>query len=389
MNLNNVNNNQNCDLSPSNNGPFNKLLQSKIDRLKNRRNKVQLGTVSFDSPLLLAPMSAIGTAPFRRLMEDLGAGGTVSELISCHGINYKNHKTREMLLLSPHEKNVGLQIFGEGAEAMAQAAQVVQEYGPKFIDINMGCPVRKVVGTGAGSSLLKDPSILPHFFKTIKKSIALPLSIKIRTGWDEASINALEIVHIAREEGIEFVAIHGRTRAQQYEGQANWEIIEHVASNAALPIIGNGDLNKIKTIQNRMQVSHCRALMLGRGPLRDPFLFLTPYIEKDEAITFNGEDIFEVIRVLLRYNREHLEWQALRPEAKIDPAMDHKLNINIRKHLIWLAASFQHVATFREMIFKTQSVDESLKIAEDFFKDERNSKRRDITDDTFMTSGHG
>ena len=138
--------------------PFKAELQSKIDLLKSRRKPVQLGQLNFDSPLLLAPMSSIGTAPYRLLMEDLGAGGTVSELISCHGINYKNIRTREMLRIDPLEKNVGIQLFGESPEAMAQAAIVAEEFKPKFIDINMGCPVKKVVGTGAGSSLLKDPS---------------------------------------------------------------------------------------------------------------------------------------------------------------------------------------------------------------------------------------
>ena len=154
-------------------------------------------------------MSAICNAPYRLLMEDLGAGGTVSELISCHGINYGNERTRHMLKLDPREKNVGIQLFGEDKDAMAKAAKVAEEFNPKFIDINMGCPVRKVVTKGGGSALLRDTKKLGAFFGEIKKAIKIPLTIKIRTGWDQDSINAPEVIHIAKEEGVEFVAIHG------------------------------------------------------------------------------------------------------------------------------------------------------------------------------------
>ena len=159
------------------NSPFTPELQAKIDNLKAKRTPVKLGGIDFDSPLLLAPMSAICNFPFRLLMEDLGAGGTVSELISCHGINYKNEKTRNMLRIHPREKNVGIQLFGEEEKAMAEAAKVAEEFSPKFIDINMGCPVRKVVSKGGGSALMKDPSKLGSFFSLMKKSIDVPLMI--------------------------------------------------------------------------------------------------------------------------------------------------------------------------------------------------------------------
>lgn len=360
----------------TNNGPFSTELQKKIDLLKARRTPVRLGDISFESPLLLAPMSSICTAPFRLLMEDLGAGGTVSELISCHGINYKNVRTRDMLKIDPRERNVGLQLFGEGAEAMAQAAKVAEEYGPKFIDINMGCPVKKVVGTGAGSSLLKDPSALPQFFSTIKKSISVPLTIKIRLGWDQDSINALEVIHIAREEGVEFVAVHGRTRSQQYTGQANWDYLEHLGEKAPLDIIGNGDLHTAAFTKNKMVSTKCQALMLGRGPLRNPFLFLEPYMQADDAIDFTPADHYEVLTKLVEYSRPYAH-------------SDHTLLISIRKHLIWMAAGFNNVAPFREQIFKTPDLNDTLKISEDFFLSMTEKKKRLTDHDSFMTSGHG
>lgn len=358
-------------------GPFSAILQQKIDRLKARRTAIKLGNIDFASPLLLAPMSSICTPPFRLLMEDLGAGGTVSELISCHGINYKNTRTREMLRIDQKEKNVGLQLFGEGSVAMAEAAKVAEEFGPKFIDINMGCPVKKVVGTGAGSSLLKDPSVLPEFFSTIKKAIKVPLTIKIRVGWDDDSINANEIIHIAKEEGIEFVAVHGRTRAQQYTGKARWELLEELAKNSPLPLIGNGDLHTTNLTRQKMQTTQCDALMLGRGPLRDPFLFLTPYREEnEEELNFTPEDHYEVIKVLLDYYRPYA-------------FNDHVLTVSLRKHIMWIAAGFNHCGQFRESLFKTPDINETMKITEDFFLSQKHAQKRLNDYDSFMTSGHG
>ncbi len=363
-------------MTTNNNGPFRAELQNKIDVLKARRRPVQLGSITFDSPLLLAPMSSIGTAPFRLLMEDLGAGGTVSELISCHGINYKNIRTTDMLKIDPLEKNIGLQLFGEDPESMASAAKVAQEFGPKFIDINMGCPVKKVVGTGAGSSLLKDTSKLSHLFSTMKKAISVPLTIKIRLGWDHDSINANEVIHIAREEGVEFVAVHGRTRAQQYTGKANWEMLEHLGKHSPLPVIGNGDLHTVNFTREKMKTSNCQALMLGRGPLRNPFMFLEPYIEEGDNIFFTPEDHLEVMQRLVDYSHNYAH-------------SDHTLLISIRKHLIWMAAGYDNVSYFRDVIFKTPDLSETMKISEEFFSTLKDKRKRIQDHDSFMTSGHG
>lgn len=364
------------EISMTDKSLFSPELQKKIDTLKARRQSIKLGSIHFDSPLLLAPMSSICTAPFRLLMEDLGAGGTVSELISIHGINYKNIRTVDMLKIDPREKNIGLQLFGEGNEAFANAAKVAEEFNPKFIDINMGCPVKKVVGTGAGSSLLKDPSALPALFSAIKKAIKIPLTIKIRLGWDHDSINALEIIHIAREEGIEFVAVHGRTRSQQYTGNANWDYLEHLGEKAPLDIIGNGDLHTVLATKNKLKTTKCQALMLGRGPLRNPFLFLEPYILPDEDLSFTPEDHYEVILKLIDYSRAYAH-------------SDHTLLISIRKHLIWLAAGYNNVGNFREAIFKTPDLSETMKISAEFFLTMSDKRKRIEDHNSFMTSGHG
>lgn len=358
---------------------FSKELQTKIDRAKARMTPVKLGNVEFASPLLLAPMSAICNAPFRRLMEDLGAGGTVSELISCHGINHGNVRTRNMLKLDPHEKNVGLQLFGEDADAMALAAKVAQEHGPKFVDINMGCPVKKVVTKGGGSALLKDTSKLGHFFGLMKKSLNIPLTIKIRTGWDHDSLNADEVIHIAREEGVEFVAIHGRTRTQQYTGEANWEYLERMAEIAPLPVIGNGDLHTASSTRERMEKTRCGALMLGRGPLRDPFIFLDSYLKPEDDVRFSAANYMEVIEKLFDYMQGHVE-------------TDRTLVIQMRKHIMWFAAGFDGVTHFRRGLFERENVESTLEYTRDYF-DSLKVRGQDYKkidhSQAFMTSGHG
>ncbi len=358
---------------------FSKQLQDKIDIAKARMTPVKLGSISFASPLILAPMSAICNAPFRRLMEDLGAGGTVSELISCHGINHGNVRTRNMLKLDPVERNVGLQLFGEDAESMALAAKVAQEHGPKFIDINMGCPVKKVVTKGGGSALLKDTSKLGHFFGTIKKELEIPLTIKIRTGWDSDGLNADEVIHIAREEGVEFVAIHGRTRTQQYTGEANWDYLERMAEISPLPVIGNGDLHTATATKERMHKTQCAALMLGRGPLRDPFIFLDSYLKAEDQVRFSASDYLEVIQKLFDY-------------MKLYTDTEKTLVIQMRKHIMWFAAGFDGVTHFRRGLFGHDNVDQTLKYTQDYFDDLKvrglEYKRIDHSQ-AFMTSGHG
>lgn len=358
------------------NKPFSKELQSKVDQLMTLKKSVNLGSLNFSSPLLLAPMSAISNTPFRLLMENLGAGGTVSELISCHGINYKNELTLRMLKIDPREKNCAIQLFGEDPEAMAKAAAVASEYGPKFIDINMGCPVRKVVTKGGGSALLKDTKKLSHFLKTIKSAIDIPLTIKIRTGWDEASINAPEVINIAQGEGVEFVAIHGRTRAQAYKGLADWKLLEKFNQESKLPLIGNGDLHTKELVQRKLLETSYQALMLGRGPLRNPFLFLEGLQKPDEKSLFTASDLLEVIKTFHGYWENYTD-------------RERTIQVQMKKHIVWFSAGLDGASKFRANIFTAKSIDEILVMAEDYFLDLGSIQKKFKQDEVFMAGGHG
>lgn len=357
---------------------FSKELQAKIDAYKPLRKGVELGSVKFETPLILAPMAGICSPPFRLLMEDLGAGGTVSELISAHGINHGNQRTREMLRIDEREKNVGIQLFGEEPESMALAAQVAERENPKFIDINMGCPVRKVVSKGGGSALMKEIEALAPLFASMKKAIKVPLTIKIRTGWDADGVNADKIEEVARNEGVEWVAIHGRTRAQQYTGSANWNYIESFAASSKLPVIGNGDLHQPHHAAARLKGTNCKALMIARGCLRNPFIFLESlsFDPADPKSPFVGKDYWEVVERYYQYCKETYD-------------RERTVLVQARKLIVWFAAGFPHAAKFRSLMFQSQDLEESLRIAQDYFLTLGNEGKRINYDEVFMNGGHG
>lgn len=359
--------------------PFSAELNKKIAHFKAFMTPMKLGSVSFKSRLLLAPMAGICNIPFRLLMEDLGAGGTVSELVSCHGINHGNKRTLDMLKIDPLEDIVGLQLFGEDIEAMKRAAEVAESYQPGWLDINMGCPVNKVVSKGGGSALMKEMEKLAPLFEGMRSGMKKPLSIKIRTGWDQDHRNAREVMKIARESGIEWVAIHGRTRTQQYTGFADWNFIEELAQEKILPLIGNGDLHHPLLVSERMRKSKTDALMIARGALRNPFIFLESldheYASKKKS-DFTGSDYWEVIDRLWYYVAETF-------------GDDRMLLVQARKLIVWFAAGFPHAAAFRAQVFATPTAEDTYKITQDYFLSLGVSQKSINYDEAFMSSGHG
>ncbi len=332
--------------------PLSQQLTKKIEELKISSPKLNIGTLSFPSPLLLAPLAGVTDAPFRLLMQDLGSGGTVTELISSQGIKYNNKHTEDMLRLDPREKNVGIQLFAPDAKTIAQSIPHVLENKPTFIDINMGCPVRKVVSKGAGSALLQDSSKLPAFFREIRKACPIPLSIKIRLGWSEASINVLEVVRMAQDEGIDFVTIHGRTRDQFYTGRANWDLIEKAAQASSIPLLGNGDLHTTQQVKDRLTQTHCDGLMLGRGPLHEPFIFLESFSVAQSP--FDKKDYLEIMKLYHQYQIECLTSEKL-------------LFTQIKKIVSSFSHGFAESAKFRTRLFTSESLEQMWQHVEEFF----------------------
>ena len=365
-------------------------LKSKIQALCQRRKPSPLfpngDSLPFSSPLLLAPMASIGNAPFRLLMQELGSGGSVSEFVSCNGLTHGNRRTSEMLRIHPEEKNVGIQIFGSDQEKMAEAAKIAQEGSPQgrqpdFIDINLGCPVRKIVGKGAGAALLKDPSTLGNYLETIKKVLRIPLTIKIRTGWDTSGINAHEICHIAKECGVSLVSVHGRTRTQGYEGKADWNYIEWLTTQTPLPLIGNGDLHLPHQVRNRLKTTECSGLMIARGCLRNPFIFLESYRTEQEDtnrdLSFMASDYWEVLK---RYHMYVLQFFDREPVQIVQ----------LRKLIMWFASGFPGASRFRSGLFQTtMDLQGLMTYAEDYFIPLGCREKSIDYNQDFMMSGHG
>lgn len=358
---------------------FSPELEAKIEKFSVYKQPMKLGSIYFSSRLILAPMAGICNIPFRLLMEDLGAGGTVSELVSCHGINHGNKRTLDMLKIDPLEKIVGLQLFGEDIDAMTRAAMVAETFRPGWIDINMGCPVNKVVTKGGGSALMKEMTKLAPLFEGMRSKMKIPLTVKIRTGWDQDNRNAREIMKIARESGVEWVAIHGRTRTQQYTGLADWHFIEEIAQEKILPLIGNGDLHHPVATSARLQKTNCEALMIARGALRNPFIFLEsldPEYAQKKKSEFSGSDYWEVVQRLWKYVEEVY-------------GDERMLLVQARKLIVWFAAGFPHSAQFRGKVFATPTAQDTYRLTEDYFLSVGNSQKSINYEEGFMTSGHG
>ncbi len=343
---------------------FSPQLEAKITLSKKGILPYKIGPLNLKGRLFLAPLAGITSAPFRLLMQDLGASMTVSELISAKAISYKNERTMKMLTPMKNENDFALQIFGSELDSLITAAQKAQEFNPKFIDLNMGCPVPKVMKSGGGSELLKDISKLPTLFTMLKKSVDIPVTIKIRLGTNSNNLNALEIASLAYDCGISLVFLHGRTTVQKYTGEANWEMIEDIAQNSKIPIIGNGDLNTVIKIKEKLKATNCQALMIGRGALKNPFIFLES--QSIDPVNFIKQDVGEII---LRFYEYLKEYYYDSPKVQL---------VQLQKHVIWWAHGYQGSCDFRGQVYQLKDVEKVLELSLNFFTNSANSTNKDL-----------
>ncbi len=319
----------------------------------------------------LAPMAGITDVCFRQLMDEMKAGVLISELVSAKGLFFNSEKTRKMMRIHKNPGTiVGIQLFGESAEDIVKAVNVVEETGADFVDINMGCPVKKVIKKGCGAALMRDPIHLESFLTTIKKGIRLPLTVKMRTGWNESELTIHECVEAAYQSGCEWVAIHGRTRAQGYEGKADWDLIAEVKHRAKLPIIGNGDIRSADQAKQRLQETGVDAVMIGRGALRNPWIF-------KECDGVSGERAcFELLNRYLTGLQENYDIRSTL--------------IFLRKFASWLVFGYPGAAKFRKKMFECQTASEVMLQAENFFSRVQHLPPPRFEDDeAFMMGGHG
>ena len=338
---------------------------------------LRIGPYTVDFPYLLAPMAGITDSPFRTLMKERGAGVVVSELVSCHGMAHNSRKTFELLAFDEIQRPVGLQIFGEDEEVLGPGAAVIERLGADFVDLNFGCPVPKVVKKGAGAAMLRDPRRLERVLKAVRKHITIPLTIKIRTGWDESERNAVDVIHAAAEAGVTWVAMHGRTRTQGYAGRADWDFIAACKrAVGSYQVIGNGDVLSADEALRRKAESGCDGVMIGRGALSNPWIF------EELRARARGERLdpktFDVVALLKRH-RELLDERGVTRTSAIV----------LRKFAAWYSHGYPNSAPFRRAIFQAPTLDDVERLSITFFDSVKHIPITEKGCETFLSAGHG
>jgi len=291
--------------------------------------------------VLLAPLAGITNLPFRLIARAFGCHLCVTEMISANGLIRESAKTMDYLKTAPEDQPLGVQIFGADPILMAEAAQVVAAQNPAFIDINMGCPVRKVVKTGSGAMLLKEPVLAGRIIAAVVKAVNVPVTVKIRSGWSPRSVNACEMAEIAEDSGAAAVIVHGRTADQGFSGRADWEIIRRVKETVKIPVVGNGDVWRPEDALRLRHQTGCDAVMVGRGALGNPWLFQG--INK----RFSGlrEDAEPSLAQRQATIKQH--W-----EMEMQYYGRHLADRSFRKHLLWYTKGLPGSGRFRETVGK-------------------------------------
>ncbi len=270
---------------------------------------LKIGNVTLENNIILAPMAGVCDLPFRVLCKEQGAGLLCMEMVSAKGIYYRNRNTEILLQTVPEERPVSLQLFGADATIMSEMAKRIEERPFDILDINMGCPVPKVVNNGEGSALMKQPKLVYEIVSKIVKAIQKPVTVKIRKGFDDAHVNAVEIAKIAEEAGAAAIAVHGRTREQYYSGRADWDIIRQVKEAVSIPVIGNGDILTAQDVYRMKRQTGCDGFMIGRGAQGNPWIFrqILHYMETGEEMS--KPDIREVADMILRHARAQIAFK--------------------------------------------------------------------------------
>lgn len=338
---------------------------------------IRLGPFELDHPFILAPMAGITNSPFRRLMRRRQSALVVSELVSATGLAYESQKTKDLLRFHDEERVVGLQIFGEDTQDLVRACQYVEKLGADFVDLNLGCPVPKVVKKGAGSAMCRDPISLGRTLEAMVKGCNIPVTIKIRTGWDSESRNALDVVKAAADAGVRWVAIHGRTRAQGYSGSADWDFIGGIKAKSPIPIIGNGDIATAEQAVSRMRDYGVDAVLIGRGALRNPFIFEQAYaLWRGQAPALPSAE--QYVRIM--EEQQALLHEVYNPRAAM---------IHARKFLAWYSAGFPGCHEFRKQVFSLAEPEALWAEARRFFETSARVRDLKFMSEPFLMGGHG
>ena len=292
-------------------------------------------------------MAGVSDLPFRLLCREQGAGLVCMEMVSAKAILYKNRNTEELLTIDPKEHPVSLQLFGSDPDIISEIAKQIEERPFDILDLNMGCPVPKVVNNGDGSALMKNPRLAGEIIEKTARAIKKPLTVKIRKGFDDAHVNAVELAHIAQESGAAAVAVHGRTREQYYAGHADWDIIRQVKEAVSIPVIGNGDIRTPEDVAAMAEQTGCDGYMIARGAEGNPWIFrqILHYFETGEHLS--RPDFSEVTEMLLRHAKMQMDCKG-----------DYTGIREIRKHAAWYTAGYRNSSKLRGRINEVENYEQ-------------------------------
>lgn len=319
--------------------------------------KLKIGNIELENNLILAPMAGVTDMPFRLLCKEQGCGLLYTEMVSAKAILYKNKNTNELMKVTAKERPIALQLFGSDAQIVSDIAHQIEDGPYDFIDINMGCPVPKIVNNGEGSALMKNPKLVEEILTAMVKKVKKPVTVKFRKGFDETCINAVEIAKIAESCGVAAVAVHGRTREQYYSGKADWDIIRQVKEAVKIPVIGNGDIFTPQDAKRMLEETGCDGLMIARGARGNPWLFSRTNHYLDTGELLPEPSVCEIADMILRHARLQVEMKGEENGMK-----------EMRKHIAWYTAGLPHSASIRRECNLLETMDELEKLMDLLFR---------------------
>ncbi len=325
--------------------------------MKQETKGLKIGNVELDNRLILAPMAGVTDLPFRLLCREHGVGLIGMEMVSAKAIFYNNKKTEQLLEIHPQEIPVSLQLFGSDPDIVSEMAKRIEDRPFSVLDINMGCPVPKVVNNGEGSALMKNPKLIGEIVRKTALAIRKPVTVKIRKGFDDDHVNAVEVAKVIEDAGGAAVTVHGRTREQYYSGDADWEIIARVKEAVSIPVIGNGDVTDAKSARRMYELTGCDGIMIARAARGNPWVFEEIRSEMEEGIRKERPSLEEMRRVILRHCDLQMEYKG-----------EYTAVREMRKHIGWYTVGLPHSAVLRKKVNEIETMEELRNAVEELFR---------------------
>lgn len=312
---------------------------------------IKLGNIEIIGKAVLAPMAGVTDRAFRELCMGFGAAYCTSEMASAKALTMSDKKTAELLDISPAERPMAIQLFGYEPETLANAARIAAQYSPAAIDINMGCPAPKIANNHSGSALMREPALCGRIVEAVTKAVDLPVTVKIRKGWDSGSVNAVEIAKICEAAGAQMIAVHGRTREQMYAPPADWDIIAQVKRAVNIPVVGNGDIDSAHDAMMMLEQTGCDLVMVGRGALGNPWIFREINAQYEQERPLPPPGLFERLNVMNRHIEKLCEYKGERVGMR-----------EARKHTAWYMRGLRGAARLRVMCGELRESDDMKRL---------------------------